>query len=368
MRALCVVGTRPNFIKMAALYRGMCERPSMKPILVHTGQHYDPNMSDVFFAELDLPRPDIYLDVSGGSNTNQTARILERIEPVLLEAAPDLVVVVGDVNSTLAAGLAASQCGVPVAHVEAGLRSRDRTMPEEINRILVDRISDFLFVTERSGIENLKDEGIPDERVHFVGNVMIDTLMSHQDKAAGSDVLERLGLESRGYALVTLHRPANSDRQEALKDILLALREIGRELPVVLPIHPRTRNRIGEFGLLSLVEDEPGFRLVEPLGYIDFLAAMKEARVVLTDSGGIQEETTILGVPCLTMRNNTERPVTIECGTNTLVGTRGADIVRAFRALDFSENRAPQRPPLWDGQAAGRIIDILLGAFGEKIS
>ncbi|MFC1694030.1 non-hydrolyzing UDP-N-acetylglucosamine 2-epimerase [Candidatus Latescibacterota bacterium] len=368
MRILCVVGTRPNFIKMAALYHEMKKRKSFEPVLVHTGQHYDANMSRVFFTELELPEPDIDLNVSGGSHTYQTSLIMERFESVVQDVTPDLMIVVGDVNSTLAASIVASQCGIPLAHVEAGLRSGDRGMPEEINRILVDHIADFLFVTEQSGIDNLQKEGISEDKIFFVGNVMVDTLLANREKAQDSDVLNRLGLSRGRYAVVTLHRPSNSDDRDALSEILYALCEISRELTVVLPIHPRTRKRMDEFGLLTAVESESGIILTEPLGYLDFLYCMSEARMVLTDSGGIQEETTILGVPCITVRNNTERPVTIESGTNTLAGTRGDDIISAYRSLpDVSRNQLPH-PPLWDGKASERIIDVLERKAGSSAS
>jgi len=360
MRVTCVVGTRPNFIKMAALYRAMRGHSDVEPMLVHTGQHYDKNMSDVFFEELEIPRPDVSLGVAGGSHTAQTAEIMLRFESVLMEDPPDVVVVVGDVNSTLATGLVAAKSGVSLAHVEAGLRSRDRTMPEELNRIVVDQLSDFLFVTESSGLENLKAEGIPDEKVFFVGNVMIDTLMTHREKAARLTLLQDLGLQEGEYALVTLHRPANADDKDTLEDILRTLVEIAKERTVVFPIHPRTKAKIEQFGLTDLATSVEGFRMVEPMGYLDFLCAMSHAYAVLTDSGGIQEETTILGVPCLTMRNNTERPITIECGTNTLTGTGGDDILKAYRALASRRKQAKTMPPLWDGKAAERTVDILL--------
>lgn len=359
MRALCVVGTRPNFIKMGALYNEMRERESITPILVHTGQHYDKNMSEIFFSELELPKPDIYLGVNRGTHAFQTGEIMKRLEPVLADISPDVVIVVGDVNSTLAASIDAAQSGIPLAHVEAGLRSRDRSMPEEINRILVDQLADFLFVTEQSGVDNLRSEGIPDDKIFFVGNVMIDSLMTHIKKARTSDVLQRLGLSIGKYAVVTLHRPANSDNAIILEDILQALKEISQDILVIFPIHPRTKKHLEDFGLLSIIENSPELLIIDPLGYLDFLNVMMNARVVLTDSGGIQEETTILGVPCLTVRDNTERPITIQCGTNTLAGIKSSSIIQAYSKISQGQNKT-KNPPLWDGKASGRIIDILI--------
>ncbi len=366
MRILCVVGTRPNFIKMAALYREMGRHSGCEPVLVHTGQHYEEKMSEVFFKELGLPEPDINLNVSGGSLTWQTSQTMLRLEPVVVDVSPALVIVVGDVNSTLAASVVAAQLNIPLAHVEAGLRSRDRTMPEENNRIVVDHLADFLFVTEQSGIDNLRSEGIPDEKIFFVGNVMVDTLLFNIEKAKQSDILDCLGLTKGRYALVTLHRPSNSDDRTALEEILTALCEISRDITVVLPVHPRTRKRIEDFGLGDMIENEPGFLVTNPLGYLDFLYAMMEAHVVLTDSGGIQEETTILGIPCITMRNNTERPITVQGGTNILAGTRGSDIISAYCSLPESSIRSLRHPPLWDGRASERILDILEQRIGKK--
>ena len=365
MQILCVVGTRPNFIKMAALYKEMKKRSCFVPILVHTGQHYEENMSEVFFKELELPEPDINLNVSGGSLTWQTSQIMLCLESVMVDVSPVLVIVVGDVNSTLAASVVAAQLNTPLAHVEAGLRSRDRTMPEENNRIVVDHLADFLFVTEQSGIDNLKKEGIPDGKIFFVGNVMVDTLLSNIESAKKSDIIESLGLKKGQYALVTLHRPSNSDDRTTLQEILNALCKISREITVVLPVHPRTRKRIRDFGLGTMIENEPRFIVTEPLGYLDFLCAMMEAHVVLTDSGGIQEETTILGVPCITMRNNTERPITVQIGTNIIAGTRGRDIIKAYCSLPLSSVRSPRCPPLWDGKASKRILDVLEQHIGK---
>jgi len=358
MKIFCIVGTRPNFVKMAALYRAISACESLDPVLVHTGQHYDAAMSRVFFSELGLPEPAVNLEVSGGSYVRQTCRIMQRLEVVVGEQRPALMVVVGDVNSTLAAALTAMHTGTPLAHVEAGLRSFDRTMPEEMNRVVIDHLADYLFVTEQSGVDNLKKEGVPDEKVHFVGNVMVDTLLANLERAKKSDVLERLGIEPGRYALVTLHRPANADSRGALAGIIDALAEVSRTLPVVFPVHPRTKERIGIFDLWDSIIAEDGFQMIDPLGYLDFLAVMAGAKVVFTDSGGIQEETTILGVPCITMRNNTERPATVEYGTNVIAGTDGADILEAFSALDAMPS-SPRHPPLWDGAASERIVAVI---------
>lgn len=359
MRILCTAGARPNFIKIAALYHEMVNRPTIEPILVHTGQHFDDNMSKVFFDELQLPRPDINLNVAGGTHTWQTAQIMLRFESVLTDFSPDVVLVVGDVNSTLATSLVASRYNIPLAHVEAGLRSGDRNMPEEINRTVVDHLADLLFVTEQSGLDNLRNEGIPENKVFLVGNVMIDTLMKNLKKAHESNILQQLEVSKNHYALVTLHRPANSDNKDVLEDILRALIEISHDIQVILPIHPRTKNMMENFGLLASIKNEPNFLLTNPLGYFDFANLLSNAYVVLTDSGGIQEETTILGVPCLTIRNNTERPVTIQYGTNTLVGVKGKDIIQAYYSLSKHQNRTHRHPPLWDGNASSRIADIL---------
>ncbi|SRR5581483_1822741 len=350
----CVVGARPNFIKLAALILEFRKRPCFSVRLIHTGQHFSPEMSASFFAELELPEPDLNLGIGGGSQTVQTAEMMKALERVFLESRPDILVVVGDVTSTLAASLVAAKMGIRIAHVEAGLRSFDRTMPEEINRILTDALSDYLFVTEPSGRNNLLAEGIPAERIHFVGNVMIDTLLRFREKARRSDILARLGLETGSYIVATLHRPSNVDSPDRLRALLGVFRELAHELPFVFPIHPRTRGRIAEAGIAT----NP-VTLTAPLGYLDFLHLMSNARLVLTDSGGIQEETTILQVPCLTLRENTERPVTMECGTNRLVGTNPQAILWAAR--EALENRTGQAgiPELWDGEAGRRIATVL---------
>ena len=366
MKLLCVVGTRPNFIKMGALYNEFSLRKNIKPILVHTGQHYDQNMSDVFFDELGLPKPDINLGICGGFNTNQTANMMIKFAPVLKEINPDLVIVVGDVNSTVATALVTAEARKPLAHVEAGLRSGDRDMPEEINRIIVDHLSDLLFVTEQSGLDNLEKEGIPEDIAFFVGNVMVDSLLLHLEKAEKSRILQKLRLSKNEYILVTIHRPSNTDDKKVLNQITLALKEISYKKRILLPLHPRTRMRIKDFGLLHLIEKDSGFIITEPLGYLDFLNAMKNAFAVFTDSGGIQEETTILGVQCLTLRNNTERPATIKYGSNKIVGMNSKQIIEAFNNLVERSDRDIKYPPLWDGNAASRIVDVLNNVFNSN--
>ena len=359
VRITCVVGARPNFVKAASIVHAAPARSEITLRLVHTGQHYDERMSTLFFRELGLPEPDAHLGVGSASHAVQTARVLEAFDGELDHHPCDCVIVVGDVNSTLACALVAAKRGVRVAHVEAGLRSRDRSMPEEINRILTDQLSDDLFTTERTAEANLLHEGVPLERIHFVGNVMIDTLLRQREVARQSDVLTRLGLAPRTYAVCTLHRPSNTDTVESANNSLAALEALSARLPVVFPVHPRTRARLAEFRLLDRALALPGLRLIEPLGYLDFLALMDQARVVFTDSGGIQEETTVLGVACLTFRDTTERPITVTEGTNHLVGLNpfntGAEL-DALLAMSATKGRIPE---LWDGRAADRILDIL---------
>jgi UDP-N-acetylglucosamine 2-epimerase (non-hydrolysing) len=327
-------------------------------ILVHTGQHYDPEMSDIFFDELDLPQPDVNLDVGSGSHAWQTGKVMMDFESELLDYKPDWVFVVGDVNSTLACGLTAVKTGFPVAHIEAGLRSRDRSMPEEINRLLTDQISDLLFTPSEDANENLHREGILPHRIHFVGNIMIDTLVRLEPKA--NDRWERIRdrFELTDFILVTLHRPSNVDDHEVLKEILSALEEISFEIDVLFPMHPRTRTRMEAFGLAPASER---FKIIEPIGYLDFLALQMHASLVITDSGGVQEETTFLGVPCLTARPNTERPVTITYGTNKLVESRKKPMIAAIRSRLNDTIQDVQVPPLWDGCTAQRIVQVLLG-------
>jgi len=392
LKILSVVGARPNFMKIAAICEainvvnsvGASER--IHHVLVHTGQHYDTNMSDSFFNDLEIPKPDLCLGVGSGTHSVQTARIMERFESVVLNEQPHVVLVVGDVNSTAACALVAKKTWcrgnegstgfIPkLAHVEAGLRSFDRTMPEEINRIVTDSISDYLFTTEESANQNLLREGIPENRIFFVGNVMIDTLLRHRSKAQESTILQDLqladGREVKPYAILTLHRPSNVDDKQVLAPMLNAFLYVSRHLPVVFPAHPRTLKRIqdedlGDYFVDHFVQGpEPWdsrvrIRLIPPLGYLDFLRLLSEARVALTDSGGIQEEATIFGVPCITLRDNTERPVTVECGTNVLVGSDPEKIIREFDRLSLSGKKSNRSPLYWDGNAAKRIIKVLI--------
>jgi UDP-N-acetylglucosamine 2-epimerase (non-hydrolysing) len=359
---LCVVGARPNYMKMAPLIRALGTHPAAPPVLlVHTGQHYDVAMSDRLFADLRMPAPDMNLEVGSGTHAVQTAEVMRRFEPVLDRVQPSCVVVVGDVNSTLACSLVAAKKGVPVVHVEAGLRSFDRAMPEEINRVLTDQLADVLYTTERSAAENLQREGVPPERVHFAGNVMIDSVRACRDHAvAPRMVLVRNGIEpsvldaKAGYGVVTLHRPSNVDVPESLADALTILNEIGGQLPLVCPLHPRTRGNIDRFGLSGLV-DAQRIVLLPPQGYLEMLGLMAQATLVITDSGGIQEETTALGVPCLTMRENTERPITVEQGTNLLVGRDRALIRASVAAILAGKGKRGRAPELWDGHASERI-------------
>jgi UDP-N-acetylglucosamine 2-epimerase (non-hydrolysing) len=348
-----VVGARPNFMKVAPVILKARER-GLASILVHTGQHYDARMSAIFFDDLKMPKPDVDLNIGSGSHAEQTARTMVAFERVCLERKPSLVVVAGDVNSTLACALTASKLLIPVAHVEAGLRSFDASMPEEINRVLTDHISSLLFTTEPSGNENLLREGICRERIHFVGNSMIDSLRSHLDRALGARPWNDFGLEEGRYGLITLHRPANVDDLKVLSEIGRALRQVAAQLPLLFPVHPRTRERIYR----SEVGWDP-IKLVQPLGYLEFLGLMARARVVFTDSGGVQEETTILGVPCVTIRPNTERPITIQRGTNRLVSSGREAVVKAAREAMAQDNLNLETPPLWDGRSAVRIIRVI---------
>lgn len=364
LRIVNIVGARPNFIKIGPLMAEYRRHAQIEPLLVHTGQHYDPAMSALFFEELQIPKPDVNLGVGSASHAVQTAEIMKAMEPVLLEFRPDVMVVVGDVNSTVACGLVAVKLGIKLAHVEAGLRSFDRRMPEEINRLVTDSISDLLFCTEQSGVDNLMREGVLQSKVHLVGNVMIDTLLANLEKARTSTVLEDLQvsgtLNGKDYALLTLHRPSNVDRREELGRILDAVQLIQQELPLLFPVHPRTRDKLQGAKLMVRLESMPNVHLMDPLGYLDFLNLLSTAQVVLTDSGGIQEETTIVGVPCLTLRENTERPSTVESGSNTLVGSDPDRIVAAFRRARNGSDHNYTVPPLWDGKAAERIVKELL--------
>lgn len=366
LKILNVVGCRPNFVKIAPLMAEMKKRPGITPVLAHTGQHYDTVMSDVFFRDLELPEPNIYLNIGSGSHARQMALMCQAFEGLLLDVNPDLVLVVGDVNSTVSASLTAIKLGFPVAHVEAGLRSFDREMPEEINRVVTDAIADMLFATEKSAVRNLLREGVPREKIFFVGNVMIDTLMMNAPKIAHSNALERFGLVPKSYALVTLHRPSNVDDKEALVQIAEALEELQGHTKIVFPVHPRTVARLERFGIWERLTGLPNIKVIEPLGYIDFTKLMGESLMVLTDSGGVQEESTALGIPCLTVRKNTERPVTITQGTNRLVGNDKKKIVaEGLKIIDgmLIPRRTPEK---WDGMAAKRVIDILV-KNAEKI-
>jgi UDP-N-acetylglucosamine 2-epimerase (non-hydrolysing) len=371
LRIASMVGARPNFMKIAPIVHEIQRTAGIEHRLVHSGQHYDQQMSESFFEELHIPKPDVNLEVGSGSHAWQTAEVMKRFEAVVLEWKPDVVIVVGDVNSTLAAALVASKLGVPVAHVEAGLRSFDMSMPEEINRKLTDAISDLLFVTEQSGIQNLRKEGVEQDRIFLVGNVMIDCLVEHRKIAEKSEILRRLGLQKDGdkasaYGLLTLHRPSNVDDPAVLRDILSTIATLAEKMPVFFPVHPRSLERIRQFGLGSYLAEEKsgaaarGIVPLPPLGYLDFLCLMDHARLILTDSGGIQEESTILGVPCLTLRENTERPVTVEQGTNQIVGRDPKKILAAAALVLGAERRAMKAPELWDGHAAERIVKILV--------
>lgn len=361
LKVLNVVGARPNFMKVAPIVAAMKKRPSeFLPLVVHTGQHYDAAMSDAFFTDLDLPQPDIHLGVGSGSHAVQTAAVMQRFEPVVLQERPDWVLVVGDVNSTIACALVCVKLGIKVAHVEAGLRSRDRTMPEEINRLLTDQIADLLLTPSPDADANLLAEGIPLERISFVGNIMIDSLFKNLERARESKIKSELGLQDGEYAVLTLHRPSNVDDRATFERILSALESISERLPIIFPVHPRTRKTIAEFGLTDRIATAKNLKLIDPLGYLDFLSLYSTARLVLTDSGGIQEETTALGIPCLTLRENTERPITVEMGTNVVVGTDTQRIVsEAMAVLDGSANKQARQPPLWDGHTAERILAVL---------
>lgn len=360
MRVFNVVGARPNFMKIAPIHRAMNSNGNhYNARLIHTGQHYDERMSKLFFDDLELPVPDVYLGVGSGSHAEQTAKVMIEFEKVCLQERPDLVVVVGDVNSTMACSIVASKLRIPVAHVEAGLRSFDRSMPEEINRVVTDSLSDFLFVTEKSGQDNLRNEGVSGEKVHFVGNVMIDSLIHFLEKAEQSLIHDDLRLIRDEYVLVTLHRPSNVDNPQNFEKIIRVFEAIQKEKPIVFPIHPRTQKNIEQFGLGKRINRMENLKLIPPLGYLDFMSLQKHAFFVMTDSGGMQEETTYLGVPCLTLRENTERPVTAEMGTNEVVGTDADKIIAAARKILNHEWKEGQVPPLWDGHAAERIVEIL---------
>ena len=359
MKILAVVGARPNFVKIAPIMAELRLCSEVEIRLVHTGQHYDRNMSDSFFRDLEIPDPDVNLNVGSDGAVVQTAEIMLRLAPVMAARPPDLVLVVGDVNSTLAGALVANKMGIRLAHVEAGLRSFDRTMPEEINRILTDAIADLCFTTEPAANENLLREGVGAERIHHVGNVMIDTLFRCRVRAAGSTILERLGLSPGAFAVLTLHRPSNVDSRETFRRLMTAVASIAADVPVVFAVHPRTRRQLEGTGPI------PGLTLVDPVPYLDFLQLMSQAVCVLTDSGGIQEETTALGVPCLTLRTTTERPITASLGTNRVVGLDPERISAAWAEIRGGRWPAARLPELWDGKAASRVVKILLEQDGN---
>jgi UDP-N-acetylglucosamine 2-epimerase (non-hydrolysing) len=352
LRIICVAGARPNYMKIKPVMDAL-EARGAEVVLVHTGQHYDEAMNDVFFRDLGIRSPDRYLGAGSGSQAEQTARIMLAFEPVVADLAPDAVVVVGDVTSTVACGLVAAKAGTLLAHVEAGLRSRDWSMPEEVNRVVVDRLSDYLLAPSQDAVDNLRAEGYREDQVHLVGNVMIDTLFANRERALASGALEQLGLTAGGYGLVTLHRPANVDSPEALAPLVGALTKVSEELPLILPAHPRAATALRDLVTTDRI------RLIPPAGYLDFVALQAGARIVLTDSGGVQEETTALGVPCVTLRDNTERPITVSEGTNVLAGLDPARIVEVAQRV-LADPPAPRRPALWDGHAGERIAEVLL--------
>jgi UDP-N-acetylglucosamine 2-epimerase (non-hydrolysing) len=362
IKIIHTVGARPNFMKVAPLIRELGKDGRAENILVHTGQHYDAQMSDVFFEELRIPQPDINLEVGSGSHAEQTAQVMLRFEPVVNQGHPDWVVVYGDVNSTLACSLVACKLGVPVAHVEAGVRSFDRSMPEEINRVLTDAIATQLFTPSRDANVNLQKEGVAEERVYFVGNIMVDTLLASVDIARERRVWQRWQLKPQAYAVLTLHRVSNVDDETTLKNLITAIRQIAQWLPIVFPVHPRTAKRFNEFGLMEVSRSASEILGVEPLGYLDFLCLVSQAKMVLTDSGSLQAETTMLGVPCLTLRKNTEWHVTVDQGTNHMVGTDVQNILSQARLILDEDKKPDTMPELWDGKTAQRIAKVMLGS------
>lgn len=370
MKILNIVGARPNFMKMAPIIEAMNQYPErINHLLVHTGQHYDIRMSNSFFNDLSLPKPDLSLEVGSGTHAEQTARIMVKFEKICMRVSPDLVLVVGDVNSTLACSITAKKMGIKVAHVEAGLRSRDMGMPEEINRLCTDIVSDYLFTTDRYATENLIAEGIAEDKIFFVGNVMIDTLLKHKKMAQEMNLIGKWGLQPLNYATLTLHRPSNVDDKQILTGILEALAEISEELPIIFPIHPRTRKMVDEFGLAHLLSNSrcvKGLWPTDPLGYLEFLHLNMNAKMVLTDSGGLQEETTALGVPCITIRHNTERPITCEVGTNTIVGNNKNQILSVSKNILNGHFKSGTIPEKWDGKTAKRIVDVLISTNYNK--
>jgi len=359
-KIICVAGARPNFMKIAPLMYEFKKHQNAEVMLVHTGQHYDETMSRLFFDELQIPKPNINLEVGSGTQEYQISEIMKRFDPIVEKEQPDLVMVVGDVNSTIACASVASKRNIKVAHVEAGLRSFDKTMPEEINRFETDAISDYLFTTEPSGERNLVKEGIDKKKIHFVGNVMIDTLLRFKEKSNQSKILNELNLLPRSYALLTLHRPSNVDEKQNLEGILDALSQIQKKIKIVFPMHPRTKKKIEEFGLNVMSQQLENIIFTEPLGYLDFMKLMMESKLILTDSGGMQEEATILKIPCVTLRNNTERPITVEEGTNVVIGTDKNKIIDASLESLIKDCSKTPMPKFWDGRAAQRIVNIIL--------
>jgi len=364
MKIISVVGARPNFMKVAPLdtafkrWSNFRSQSSLNHLICHTGQHYDDKMSKIFFEELGLPKPDYDLGVGSGSHAEQTAKVMLKFEKVLIKERPDLIIVVGDVNSTIACGLTAVKMGIKVAHVEAGLRSFDREMPEEINRVLTDSISDFLFVTEKSGVENLKKEGVDTSKIFLVGNVMIDSLISYLPRIGESKIHSQLNVEKGNYCLITLHRPSNVDNRGKLEELVQFIAELSKDKKVVFPVHPRTKNNLARFNLLDSLNHN--ITITDPLGYIDFISLIKDSSFVLTDSGGVQEETTYLGIPCITLRNNTERPITVELGTNYIVGENFEYARRCIGEILDGKGKKGNIPELWDGKSAERIVRILM--------
>lgn len=361
-----VAGARPNFMKVAPLWHVLKQYPeAFRPRLIHTGQHYDTGMSDVFFHDLELPRPDRFLGVGSGSHAKQTARVMMAFEQECVEEQPDLVVVVGDVNSTMACAITAKKLCIPVAHVEAGLRSRDWTMPEEINRVVTDSVSDLLFTPSRDADENLRCEGVPPERIHFVGNVMIDCLLAQLPKTENRDTLQQFGVEAGHYATLTLHRPSNVDDPDVFSGIVDFMIRLSWELPIVWPVHPRSKKNLESLGLLRRVGSSRGLILTDPIGYLDMLTLNRRARMIITDSGGLQEEATILRVPCITLRENTERPITVEVGCNRVVGNHPAGIRSAISSILSRNGQEVGTPELWDGHASERIVNVLIQGIFE---
>ena len=358
-KVLCVVGARPNFIKIAPLLEEFKKYPKFKPILVHTGQHYDYEMSEVFFKDLNIPKPNYNLGIGSGSQAEQTGKVMMEFEKVCLKENPNLVIVVGDVNSTLAAALVAVKLNIPVAHIEAGLRSSDRAMPEEINRILTDQIADYLFVSDSAGVENLKREGINKKKIFYVGNIIIDTLRKSKVKSQKSKILKKFNLKKKNYAVLTLHRPSNVDNKKIFGKIINILNKIQEKIRIILLLHPRTKKQIEVFGFKNKIDKLKNICFSEPIGYIDMLALMSNASLVMTDSGGIQEETTVLKIPCLTLRENTERPITVKVGTNIIVNRDKNKILKQVNKILSGQSKKGKIPKHWDGRTAKRIVRIL---------